>query len=102
MRFFTIALLFVSAAGSAYANDYTFDDMRELISRATKHCANNALISKDKDKYYPKCQSSHSKGWASAHNCKGKSYLCVQSGVATCYTLSDAQKRGFENGECFK
>jgi hypothetical protein len=85
-------------------------------------CGNQGQIGRNK--YDPNCLPANSKGWKSAHNCKGKSYLCVLSGQATCYvskfiielemrweermlmgsdiqSIRDAQKRGFEGGECF-
>lgn len=105
MRFSIIALLFLSAVGSASAYSFTSEDIEELIARDTRHCANNAPISKDKEKFFPGCQRSRSLGYLSAHNCRnrgGRSYLCVQGGVATCHTINNAQSRNFENGQCFQ
>lgn len=56
-------------------------------NRNTHYCSNIALIQSDKEKYGDLCQHSHGIGWKSAHNCvtgSGKSYLCVQCGVAHC------------------
>lgn len=57
-------------------------------NRNTNHCSNIARIKSDKEKYGNLCGHSHSIGWKSAHNCVnwgGKSYLCVQCGVAHCF-----------------
>lgn len=58
------------------------DDAALTVKRTTA-CGNKGQISRNK--YDPKCLPSNSKGWKSAHNCQGKSYLCVLSGQATCY-----------------
>ncbi|KAE8165481.1 hypothetical protein BDV40DRAFT_258192 [Aspergillus tamarii] len=68
---------------------------------APSHCSNCAKIKKAKPKYKGKCDPKNSLGWKSSHNCKGTSYLCVQSGKATCYGRP-LSKLNFENGECFK
>ncbi|RYP01980.1 hypothetical protein DL764_006013 [Monosporascus ibericus] len=68
-----------------------------LTSRATIRCSNDGLIKRVKKEYNGKCHPSNSKGKLSAHNCKnkqGKSYLCVQSGKATCYVLSTESASG--------
>jgi hypothetical protein len=54
-----------------------------LVPRKMTACNNAGLIGRPK--YDPMCLPANSKGKISAHNCKGKSYLCVLSGVATCY-----------------
>lgn len=58
-------------------------DDASLTVRRTTYCRNDGKISRDK--YDPDCLPSNSKGFKSAHNCKGKSYLCVLSGKAHCY-----------------
>lgn len=81
------------------------NDFDSLVTRATKHCANQGKIKRVKKEYKGKCHPDNSRGFDSAHNCigkvKGKSYLCVQDKKATCYTVKDAEKKNFENGECF-
>ncbi|KAI1100688.1 hypothetical protein F4804DRAFT_318371 [Jackrogersella minutella] len=76
-----------------------------LHSDATIHCANEGKIKRVKPGYKGRCNPANSRGFRSAHNCKteekGKSYLCVQGKKATCYTISDAERNNFENGECF-
>ena len=70
--------------------------------RATIHCANCAKIKRVKAEYKGACNPANSKGTKGAHNCPGKSYLCVQGGVATCYkSIANAAKLGLEGGECF-
>ena len=54
-----------------------------LVPRKMTACNNAGLIGRPK--YDPLCLPENSKGKVSAHNCPGKSYLCVLSGVATCY-----------------
>jgi hypothetical protein len=76
----------------------------ELVARATRHCANNGRIKRNKSKYKGKCQKKDSIGYFSSHNCAnrgGKSYLCVQGQKATCYS-TNLRGLNFENGECFK
>lgn len=70
--------------------ELTGRDVELLVERAkggtgTIRCANQGQIKRVKPLYQGKCQPSQSKGWRSAHNCPGKSYLCVQSDKATCY-----------------
>lgn len=65
-------------------------------NRKTHYCSNIALIQSDKEKYGTLCQHSHSIAQWSAHNCVnlgGKSYLCVQCGVAHCYVSDLASLR---------
>jgi len=79
-------------------------DIGGLAARATEHCNNQGRIKRVKPEYKGKCAPANSIGFQSAHNCKsrsGKSYLCVQSNKATCYTINAAVKKNFENGECF-
>ena len=72
--------------------DYSYQDPinyqgNNSTAKSSRHCTNLALIASDKAKYGTLCQHSDSKGWTSAHNCaneNGKSYLCVQCGVAHC------------------
>lgn len=66
--------------------DVTLTDRdADLTERGTVHCANQGQIKRVKPLYQGKCMPAQSKGWRSAHNCPGKSYLCVQSDKATCY-----------------
>lgn len=68
-------------------NDPIIYGSNSTSNRKTKHCSNIASIKSDKEKYGNLCQHSNSIGPWSAHNCVncgGKSYLCVQCGVARC------------------
>ncbi|KAL0929740.1 uncharacterized protein CTRU02_215383 [Colletotrichum truncatum] len=83
---------------------YDPNDFENLAARATIKCSNQGKIKRVKKEYAGKCHPNNSIGTLSAHNCKnrqGKSYLCVQSQKATCYTIPAAQKKNFEKGECF-
>jgi hypothetical protein len=72
-----------------------------LLAGAQRTCQNCAKIKTAKAKFNGYCLPSRSKGWSSSHNCNGKSYLCVQNGVATCYTKSVIANLNAEGGECF-
>ena len=66
-----------------------------LEARDTQHCSNKGKLKRPK--YHPDCLPSDSRGFRSAHNCKrsgGKTYLCVQRNVATCYVsmISEVSK----------
>jgi hypothetical protein len=79
-------------------------DTPELVARATRHCANQGRIKRNKAKYKGRCQRKDSLGYKSSHNCAsrgGRSYLCVQGQKATCYS-ANLRSLNFENGECFK
>ena len=54
-----------------------------VLETRTTACGNQGKIGRPK--YDPNCLPSNSKGYKSAHNCQGKSYLCVIGGKATCY-----------------
>ncbi|KLU83076.1 hypothetical protein MAPG_02143 [Magnaporthiopsis poae ATCC 64411] len=131
MRFSVVATIFFAAIASATPSDSpssstsspadddssnTLIHARRLLvgennlitKRATIRCTNSAPIKKDKAKFAPGCQHTNrrrtGRPMISAHNCKndgGRSYLCVQSGVATCYTIQQAQKQKLEYGQCF-
>jgi hypothetical protein len=82
----SIATLFLSIASALPTAD--FEDLNAnnatmLVPRKMTACNNAGLIGRPK--YDPMCLPANSKGKISAHNCPGKSYLCVLSGVATCY-----------------
>jgi hypothetical protein len=83
-----LATLFLSLASALPTADIDFEDLTAhnasmLVPRKMTACNNAGLIGRPK--YDPICLPANSKGKISAHNCKGKSYLCVLSGVATCY-----------------
>lgn len=94
-----------TAAGGNFKRDTTNvnAELTKIETRATKNCANCGRIKRAK--YGPvNCNPYYSRGYRSAHNCynsNGKSYLCVQSGIATCYRIGEARSKNFENGECF-
>ncbi|KAK4693725.1 hypothetical protein P7C71_g3721, partial [Lecanoromycetidae sp. Uapishka_2] len=64
-------------------------------------CGNCGKIKTAKARFNGNCDPANSKGYMSSHNCPGKSYLCVLSGKATCYSGSSVTRLGAENGECF-
>jgi hypothetical protein len=66
----------VASTTPADANDV-------LVARAQRTCKNCAKIKKAKAKFNGLCDPATSKGFKSSHNCPGKSYLCVEDGVAT-------------------
>jgi hypothetical protein len=86
-----------SAAGT------TASDANDVfqVGAAQKTCKNCAKIKTAKAKFNGNCNPANSKGWKSSHNCPGKSYLCVENGVATCYTKGSMTNLNAESGECF-
>lgn len=89
-NFSTLAVFLLSsslvAAGFSEPHDVADISERDdfaLTQKRTTACGNQGQISRNK--FDPKCLPANSKGWKSAHNCPGKSYLCVLSGQATCY-----------------
>lgn len=96
---FTITTVSLDDDENSDVHDKTDADV--LNPLAVQHCSNCAKIKKKKPKYGGKCDPANSLGWKSSNNCKGKSYLCVQSGKATCYGRP-LDKLRMENGECFK
>lgn len=81
----------VEASSAAYI-DRQHEDPSHYSTMSpgrTIHCTNNGYINRDKPKYGSRCQRSDSmRRRMGAHNCVnagGRSYLCVQGGVATCY-----------------
>ncbi|KAF9894570.1 hypothetical protein FE257_006455 [Aspergillus nanangensis] len=87
-------------------DDATMDILQPDASLKDIRCENCGKIKKDKPKFGGYCSPRSSKGYRSSHECSGKnvggkSYLCVQNGVATCYHNNLAKLR-MEGGECFK
>ena len=79
-------------------NDQIIYGCINTSNRKTKHCSNIAPVKSDKEKYGHLCQHSNSIGPWSGHNCVncgGKSYLCVQCGVAHCLVSDLAFLRKF-------
>ncbi|MCJ1468824.1 hypothetical protein MMC07_007454 [Pseudocyphellaria aurata] len=83
---------------------------RPIVSRehlgvrqpAARSCRNCAILRNSKPGFQGNCDPSNSKGYKSSTACRGKSYLCVADGGATCYTGSDVVANlGASNGECF-
>ena len=77
------------------------EEFADLVKRAS--CSNDGKITRVKPEYRGGCALVNSIGFQSSHNCAGRggrSYLCVQSRVAQCYT-SNLRNLNFENGECF-
>ncbi|KAK0212310.1 hypothetical protein DFS33DRAFT_1280610 [Desarmillaria ectypa] len=67
----------------------------------TKYCSNGGKIDKNNDTWIKKgCDPARSDGIKSAHNCKGKYYLCKQRDTWTCSAVRNMV--GLEKGECFK
>jgi hypothetical protein len=119
-----ILALFVLAlpviAMDADVEPLTRREVQEIFDRGQTSCRNDGIIGRDKyDPQYVSCHNirqllvpdssvcsclpGSSKGKKSSHNCVGiggKSYLCVLSGKATCYT-SNLKNLNMENGECF-
>lgn len=85
----TLAIILLSSSlATAFSEPHDVADIAErddiaLTTKRTTSCGNQGKISRNK--FDPKCLPSKSKGFKSAHNCQGKSYLCVLSGQANCY-----------------
>ena len=69
-------------------------------SAAALFCRNCASLKTAK--FIGGCDPDNSRGFRSSQACKGKSYLCVLDGRATCYIGSNAiANLGASYGECF-